>query len=129
MGIKKIFNLNPIVWLIQCQLKRIEVQHPSIKPPQVPYKDEYWVKSPEHTLKDGYANCVNKAILNYSCLADAYKNDFIGINYFQPNGVYHSEFAMYKDEKMLEIIDIDHEIEVVDFVGLFITKEGIYHVF
>lgn len=124
MLIKKTCSLNPIVWLIQLTLKSVRILQTPKEPPNLVYRNEFWTKKPEQTVKDGYANCVNAAILRYAYLAGAYKGT-PGIVYTTQNQQAHAEFAVLgKDLRIVFGLVASSTNPYTHFI--FITTEGIY---
>lgn len=129
MSIKKAFPFNPIMWGICLFLNRIVSLIPSTNPPAIVYKEEFWFKMPEKTLKDGFGNCINIALLNYYAMENIFSQEYLtGIIYTNVGNQYHSEFVVFnKKTGLAEIYKaLDVHFPVVYPNCWFVTKDGFY---
>jgi hypothetical protein len=122
---------NPIIWLLQFVLGRIVPFEKSMVVPAIIEKHEYWFKSPEQTLKDGYGNCVNVALMRYKYLYTIKCQEWIkGITYVRIGNEYHSDFALInkKNNEVKIILNMDIESDLAYPSFWFITPNKVYEV-
>jgi len=120
---------NPVIYIIQFFMKRFELYEHPHSFPKIKYRREFLIKSPEKTIKEGFANCINKALLFYCNYFwyFRYNGCFSGIGYFKRPNSFHSDFVVL-DREIYTVKDKGKYTLIEDKEFYFIMPKKIYKV-